>query len=129
MVAIAKELRERKAPLWACRGFEFRGSNNTERVFRAALLGGLGMAAGPAPYVSRARVAASPPWHSRNKPKIRDFKERTQAQRRALFVCEGSPASPLTPTGHPRNKQRMEVRSALGPAITRAGGIKPKEDA
>jgi hypothetical protein len=34
----AKELLERKAPLWACRGFEFRGSNNTERVFRAALM-------------------------------------------------------------------------------------------
>jgi hypothetical protein len=39
----------------------------------------------------------------------------------ALLVCEGSPGSPLQ--GHPRNTSRMEVRSALGPAITRAGGI------
>jgi hypothetical protein len=52
----------------------------------------------------------------------------TTYRRQALFVCEGSPASPLFPTGT-LVTSRMEVRSALGPAITRAGGIKPKEDA
>src|SRR6266542_5102980 len=29
----------------------------------------------------------------------------TTYRRQALFVCEGSPDSPRSPTGHPRNKQ------------------------
>src|SRR4029450_833698 len=29
----------------------------------------------------------------------------TTYRRQALFMCEGSPASPRSPTGHPRNKQ------------------------
>src|SRR6266508_6659886 len=29
----------------------------------------------------------------------------TSHLRQALFVCEGSPASPRSPTGHPRNKE------------------------
>jgi hypothetical protein len=50
----------------------------------------------------------------------------TTYRRQALFVCEGSPASPYSRQGT-LVTSRMEVRSALGPAITRAGGIKPKE--
>jgi hypothetical protein len=45
----------------------------------------------------------------------------TTYRRQALFMCEGSPASPRSGT---LVTSRMEVRSALGPAITRAGGIK-----
>ena len=51
----------------------------------------------------------------------------TTYRRQALVVCEGSP-----PAADPRQgtlvTSRMEVRSALGPAITRAGGIQSKED-
>ena len=52
----------------------------------------------------------------------------TTYRRQALFMCEGSPASPYSRQGT-LVTSRMEVRSALGPAITRAGGIKPKEEA
>jgi hypothetical protein len=51
----------------------------------------------------------------------------TTYRRQALVVCEGSPASPPIPRQGTLVTSRMEVRSALGPAITRAGGIKPKE--
>ena len=46
----------------------------------------------------------------------------------AFFTCEGSPARPPDPRQGTLVTRRMEVRSALGPAITRAGGIKSKED-
>src|SRR5204863_9037565 len=47
----------------------------------------------------------------------------TSYRRQALFVCEGSPAQPPNRKGTLVTTTRMEVRSALGPAITRAGGI------
>jgi hypothetical protein len=53
--------------------------------------------------------------------------ERPTAARRCLCARVRPPA-PLSPKGT-LVTSRMEVRSALGPAITRAGGIKPKEDA
>ena len=54
--------------------------------------------------------------------------ERPTGARRWL-CARVSPASPPPPIGHPRNKRRMEVRSAPGLAITRAGGIKPPKEA
>jgi hypothetical protein len=51
----------------------------------------------------------------------------TTYRRQALFVCEGLPASPPIPRQGTLVTSRMEVRSALGPAITRAGGIKSNE--
>src|SRR4029453_18450910 len=48
----------------------------------------------------------------------------TTYRRQALFVCEGLPASPPYPRKGALVTSRMEVRSALGPATTRAGGIK-----
>jgi hypothetical protein len=53
--------------------------------------------------------------------------ERPTGARRWLCARVRPPA-PLIPEGRPRNKRRMEVRSAPGPAITRAGGIKSNED-
>jgi hypothetical protein len=50
----------------------------------------------------------------------------TTYRRQALFVCEGSPASPPSSRQGTLVTSRVEVRSALGPAITRAGGIKPR---
>jgi len=48
----------------------------------------------------------------------------TTYRRRAFIVCEGSPASPRSPEkGTLANKRRMEVRSAPGSAIMRAGGM------
>jgi hypothetical protein len=44
-------------------------------------------------------------------------------------MCEGFAPQPPDPRQGTLVTSRMEVRSALGPAITRAGGIKPKEDA
>jgi hypothetical protein len=48
----------------------------------------------------------------------------TTYRRRAFIVCEGSPTSPRSPEkGTLANKRRMEVRSAPGSAIMRAGGM------
>ena len=52
----------------------------------------------------------------------------TTYPRQAFFTCEGSPARPPDPRQGTLVTRRMEVRSALGLAITRAGGIKFKED-
>jgi hypothetical protein len=47
----------------------------------------------------------------------------TSYRRQALSVCEGWPAQPPDRKGTLVTTTRMEVRSVLGPAITRAGGI------
>src|SRR5207248_11466889 len=52
-------------------------------------------------HTTREQRIPSHMWHSCSAP----LEPGTTFRRRALFVCEGSPASPLSPTGHPRNKQ------------------------